>query len=245
MTLSTAMAGTGIALWRQIADSLRDDIRAGRVASGEKLPADTDLAQRFGVNRHTLRRALAALADEGLIRSQRGRGTFVTETGGRISYPVSSRTRFSEIIAAQNREPLGRMIASATLRADPALARHLNVATGSELLQVKTLYMADGAPVSVTTSWFPGERFPGLLGAYAETGSLSDALARFGAQDYRRLRTSVSAALAGHADAQALGLDPRDPVLVVESINVLASGEPIQFSRARMAADRMELVFES
>ena len=53
--------GRGVTLWRQIVDSLRADIEAGRLKAGEQLPTEPELADRFKVNRHTVRRAMAVL----------------------------------------------------------------------------------------------------------------------------------------------------------------------------------------
>ncbi|MEO8884271.1 MAG: GntR family transcriptional regulator, partial [Devosia sp.] len=77
----------GVALWRQIADAIRLDIVGGKLNEGDKLAGELPLAERFGVNRHTVRRALAVLAEEGVVRAEHGRGTFVNEAR-RLSYPI-------------------------------------------------------------------------------------------------------------------------------------------------------------
>jgi DNA-binding GntR family transcriptional regulator len=62
-------------LWQQLADLLRNRIERGELVG--RLEAETALAQHYGISRDTVRRALACLARDGLIRSTRGRGTFV------------------------------------------------------------------------------------------------------------------------------------------------------------------------
>ena len=88
----------GIAMWRRIADTIRLDIVGGKRARGEKLPGEMALAERFAVNRHTVRRAIAALTAEGVVRAEQGRGTFVDQAK-RLSYRIGRRTRFSEGLA--------------------------------------------------------------------------------------------------------------------------------------------------
>jgi hypothetical protein len=68
-------------LWQQLAGLLRSRIERGELAG--RLEAETALAQRYGISRDTVRRALACLAGDGLIRSTRGRGTFVLPPGER------------------------------------------------------------------------------------------------------------------------------------------------------------------
>src|SRR5437764_136764 len=92
----TEEAGAGVTLWRRVADELERAIAAGTFKSGTKLPAENDIAARFGVNRHTVRRAIATLAERGLVRAERGSGTYVEAQ--RLAYPIHKRTRFSEII---------------------------------------------------------------------------------------------------------------------------------------------------
>ena len=66
-------------LWRQIADRIRLAIGSGEFA-GTQLPPEMALAARFGVNRHTVRGAIAALVQEGVLRAEQGRGTFIERT---------------------------------------------------------------------------------------------------------------------------------------------------------------------
>ena len=89
---------SGVALWRQVADGIERGIADGSFAAGEKLPGETEIAETYRVNRHTVRRALATLAERGLVRAERGSGTYVE--AARIAYPLRSRTRFSEIVGA-------------------------------------------------------------------------------------------------------------------------------------------------
>src|SRR5690606_41799123 len=85
----------GIPLWRQIADAIRLDFVGGKLVAGDRLPTESALSERFGANRHTVRRALAALAAENIVAAEQGRGTFVRNTR-RIASPIGKRTRMRE-----------------------------------------------------------------------------------------------------------------------------------------------------
>lgn len=63
----------------QLAARLRDDIIAGRLQPGQRLPSETTLQQEFGLARQTVRRAVGVLRAEGLVVVQRGQGVFVRE----------------------------------------------------------------------------------------------------------------------------------------------------------------------
>src|SRR5499425_2613576 len=107
---------SGVSLWRRIADELEQSIARGIFTPGSKLPGETDIAERFGVNRHTVRRAIAALAQRGLVRAERGSGTFIEQR--RIPYPIRPRTRFSEIVGGAGHAAAGRLMASGVEAAD-------------------------------------------------------------------------------------------------------------------------------
>jgi len=234
--------GTGIALWRQIAERLEADIAAGRWSPGERLPVETELAAAFGVNRHTLRRALAAMAEAGLIEATAGRGTFVKEPP--LRYPIGPRTRFSEIVSAGGREPFGRFLGARVEPAEAEAARELGVAEGTPLLRIESIHEADGVPISFGVAWFVAARVPDLDLIYAATGSLTRALATVGIEDYRRRETRLTARPASAREQEQLSIAPGRAVLVLERVDVEPGGKPLQWGRSSFAADRVQLVFK-
>lgn len=232
----------GIAVWRQILESLKAEIISGAYEEGSRLPPESELAGRFGVNRHTVRRAIAALTSEGILRADQGRGTFVASAP--LSYPISARTRFSEIVSGQQRAPSGRLIGSAVEEADALLANHLELPLGTLLTRAETLRVADGVPMMVGTSWFEQSRVPNFVTDYADSGSITEALKRAGIADYSRKESRISAELVEAKDAQQLGISLGQPVVVIESVNVDPAGRPLQYTRTRAAADRIQLVVD-
>src|SRR5258708_2172888 len=238
-----AALAPGITLWRRIADDLEQAIALGAHAAGERLPGEVEIAARFGVNRHTVRRALAELNARGLVRAERGSGTYVER--GRLPYPIGARTRFSETVGSAGRDPGGRLIAHGSECASPEIARKLGLKVGDEVVRLEILRSADRVPICVTTGWLPAARAADAARVFRACRSITAMLAHFGIKDYRRKSTRVTAAAAEALDAQRLHLAPGRAILVVDSINVTPAGTPILASRTRFAADRVELVVES
>ncbi len=238
-----AAGSRGIALWRQIAEDIEADIQTGHFIEGARLPTEAALAERFGVNRHTLRRAIGELTDKGLIEATAGRGTFVRAS--RLAYPIGETTRFTEAVAGSGREPGGRLLANARIVAPPAICKLLNLGQGSEVIELDHLRAASQVPICYATTWFPADRFADIAHAYARHGSVTKSLAEFGVKRYRRKRTQISARLANTQERGLLDLDRGAIVLVIESINVDTKGQPVQASHTRFAADRVELVVEN
>ena len=236
--------GVGVALWRQIADGIRAGLANNLADETGRLPPESELALRFGVNRHTVRAAISALAHEGVLQSEQGRGTFVRRRK-RLVYPIGARTRFSAGFGGQARDRQTELLDHGREPASSQVAEALGIAAGDEVARLETLGTADGMPVSRATSWFSAARFPTIVETYGETKSITASLALLGVSDYLRASTGVEARHADEADANELQLSPGAIVLVTRALNVDTDGNPIQFSFTRFSADRVELVIDT
>lgn len=234
---------SGLAVWRQIEETLAEEIRARRWEEGQRLPTEAELSARFGVNRHTLRRAVGALVDRGLVRVEQGRGAFVRENV--LEYLVGRRTRFTENVMRANRSPGGRLLSLKRIRAPKTAAGPLRLAAGTALLQVETVGQVDGRPLSYATHWFPAKRFPDFAGVYDASHSITSVMEHHGIANYERAVTKVTGRMPDVAEAEILGQPRNRPILFVEAINVDPEGVPVQLTNARYAADRFQIVFET
>jgi GntR family phosphonate transport system transcriptional regulator len=241
--MSVADPGSGMALWRQVADDIERGIADGRFAAGDRLPGENEIAETYRVNRHTVRRALAALAERGLLRAERGSGTYVEAQ--RLAYPLRARTRFSEIVGAGGREPRGQLIASSTEPATRELAQRLGLKTGAPLIRIEALRLADRTPICIGTTWLSAARFPEAGQVYQRVRSMTKLLEHYGIGDYRRASTHITAKICDATDASGLDLALGRPVLVIDSTDVDLDGKPLLTTRARFAAERVEFVIEN
>ncbi len=240
--MTMAAARSGVALWRQIVDTLQTEIASGALPPGGQLPTEARLSQRFGVNRHTARRALEELSRSGLVRIEQGRGSFVAEDV--LDYVVGPRTRFSEWIRRHNREPSGRVVALQEVPATPAVAAALGLAEGDPVVQFERVGLADGRPISLGSHHFPPLRLPGILEALRQAPGITAALAQVGVPDYLRQSTRVSARLPTATEATLLAMARGLPLLVCENVNVDRAGVVVEFTIARYPTPRVQIVFE-
>ena len=229
-------------LWRQIAQDLSAGIGPAGLRPGARLPSEAQLAARFGVNRHTVRRAIESMVRAGLLRVEQGRGAFVADDV--IDYPVVPRTRFSEWIRKQNRDPSGQVLHVREQAAGAAVAAGLGVAEGAPVAVMERLGFADGVPVSLGSHHFPPGRLPGILDALRAWPTITEALRAVGVPDYVRQATRVSARLPTAAEAGLLQADPGRPLLIAENTNVDAAGAVVEFGIARYPSARVQIMFE-
>jgi len=195
---------SGVALWRQVADGIERGIADGRFAAGQRLPGETEIAETYRVNRHTVRRALATLAERGLVRAERGSGTYVEAP--RLAYRCARAHAFPED-RRRRRPRAGRPVDRRFEElASRELARLLGLKTGAPLIRIEALRLADRTPICVGTIWLGAEQFPEAGQIYERVRSMTKLLAHYGIRDFRRAATRVTAAIVDATDAARLDL---------------------------------------
>jgi GntR family phosphonate transport system transcriptional regulator len=232
----------GIAIWKQIEQALVKDITAGTYEPGDQLPTEHQLATRFGVNRHTVRRAISSLVDQGRLRVDQGRGTFVREQT--VEYPVGRRVRFTQSVAAAHRLPNREILRAEIVRCDQETADALKIELGSKVVEIQSLGVVDGKPLSYAISRFPANRFASLIPHVKDTKSITAALARLGVSDYTRASTRISAIAPTAELSRHLQIPYGRPILRTEGVDVDANGDPISLNVSQFAGDRIQLLVE-
>lgn len=226
-------------IWQSIADTLGAEIAEGLYRPGDKLPTETAFAARFGVNRHTVRQALAALAAAGTVHARRGAGVFVTARP--TEYALGRRVRFHQNVSASGRTPSRRITRLETRPASLREAEALGLATGAPVQVVEGVSLADGQPLATFRSVFDATRFPGLLTAIEAQPSVTAALASFGVTDYTRAQTRITAKLATPLQALALQVAEGAAVLRSAAVNVDAAGVAVEYGVTWFAGDKVTL----
>ncbi|HMQ12309.1 MAG TPA: phosphonate metabolism transcriptional regulator PhnF [Candidatus Competibacter phosphatis] len=238
MSLYAVSRDNGEALYAQIARRLEQDI-AQLYTPGDGLPSESDLAARFGVNRHTLRRAIDELVDSGLLERRHGRGVFVLDS--HLDYQVNASTRFTENLAALGLQSENRILRKQILPAIERIAERLAIAAGDAVIWIETLRTAEKRPLCVISHFLPVARFPTLAEHY-QGGSLHQFLTSAHGCQLRRTESLVTAVLPQGDDAKLLGMSQHRPVLRVKSVNVDSrDGAPVEYAVTRFRADRIQL----
>lgn len=230
-------------IWQAIAQALRSDLAEGRYAAGDKLPTEAALAERFGVNRHTVRHGISALVDEGLIRTRRGAGAFVASTP--TDYPIGRKVRFHDNLIAAGRLPEKRVLLVEDRFATEGEARALAINAGDAVCSYHGLSLADSQPIAVFESVFPLARTPDISAAFRVQSSVTEALATVGVADYTRASTRLTAVRASVTHALHLQVTEGDPLLRSSGVNVDQERNPVEYGRTWFVGDRVTLTLEN
>ncbi|GAB3252394.1 phosphonate metabolism transcriptional regulator PhnF [Chitinimonas naiadis] len=240
MTTQPIVRRAGTTVWRQIEEALAADILAGRLKG--RLPNETELAEGFGVNRHTVRQAAKALAERGLVEVVHGRGTFVREEV--IDYDLGRRSRFAHSVAKARRVGKSLVLRAAEVAPKAEVAKLLDLASGSTVLQVDSHDVLDGKIIGVCTQYFPLPRFQGFDAIYAETGKTHAALAHYQVHEFSRRLSRITARLPSKEVALQLGQPAAMPILYVETVYVDGDDQPIEYGISRFSSTAVQLVIE-
>ncbi|OWU85003.1 GntR family transcriptional regulator [Oceanicola sp. 22II-s10i] len=228
-------------VWKSIVSTLEDEIARGHYRPGDKIPTEAELATRFGVNRHTVRRGLSDLSERGILHARRGAGVFVATTP--TEYPMGRRVRFHQNIRATGRTPERRMTRLETRPCDAREAELLALAPGDQVLVSEGMSLSEGTPLAVFESLFPVTRLPGFEAALREIPSVTEALKRAGVPDYVRTETRLQAEPATATQALHLRLAEGAPLLKSTGLNKTPDGVPVEFGTTWFAGDRVTLIF--
>jgi GntR family phosphonate transport system transcriptional regulator len=234
---------SGLAIWRQIQTVLEKEILAGGFDAVTPLPNEVELAQRFGVNRHTVRQAMQSLADRGLVSVQQGRGTFVQEMT--VDYLLGRRTRFTENLERQQMHGSHQFLSIDRERASKKICEALKIRSDSEVFCLKTLSFANEVPISHATNHLQCSKFPDFPERYTKLQSITKVLASYGFGDYIRVRTRITARVPDPEVADLLQQSPSRPVLRVETIDGNSDGRALKFGITHFAGDRVQFVVEN
>lgn len=228
------LAGTGLRS-TQISGLLADRIGSGRIAQGQALPPERELADQLGVSRATLRRALADLAAAGLVERHQGRGTFVA--GGRLSEEANALTSLTELGASRGLAASARVLELDVVEADDADSERFSIAPGAPVVLLHRLRLLDGLPVSLDRTRVPREALPDLEALDFRHDSLYAALERAG-RGPARADYTVEAVPADPVPARLLEVAAGTPLLRASTVSRDAAGRVVEAGEMLYRGDR-------
>ncbi|ART71706.1 GntR family transcriptional regulator [Mycobacterium dioxanotrophicus] len=213
------------------------DLIAG-LDRGTSLPPERQLAEQLGTSRTTLRKALAELAGEGVLRRTQGSGNFVAPPKVVHVRQLSSLT---DDLKAEGMQPTSQILGLERVRALPAVAEHLEIAPGERIHLLTRLREVDGEPLAIEEAHLPGA-LPRLEARLAETGSLYAALRDCYDRAVHSVEDTVETALANPDQAELLQIATGQPLLLVHRTSRDKTGRIVEWTRSVYRGDRFRFV---
>lgn len=209
--------------YRQLLQLLRTRILSGELPPGSRLPTEDELIRTYGLARGTVRRALEQLADEGLIVTAQGSGSYVS-----ARHPNAVPFRFSA--SGQPGEHF-RVLTREVIPASAAVAERLALPLGEPLIHIARQRLAGGEVIDHSERYLPRSLCPDLLDQDLTAGSIHDVLVARSELPLLRAVVEIEAQLLGDEDAAALEVAPGAPAIVVTRLTYTAPHRPAVFYR--------------
>ncbi len=224
-----------VPIYYQLKTMIQECISSGEYPVGMCLPSEREFCEQYGISRMTVRQAISELVNEGLLRRERGKGTYVARP--KIEQGLQALTSFTEDMKRRNMRPGTRLIHMSTYPATGHLARQLGVADGVEVYEIARLRLADDEPMAIETAYVPVGNLPYLREDVVATGSLYEVMRERGIAIAYAEQT-LEAALAKPAEAAKLNIKNKGPVLLIERTTYSTDGRVIEFVKSVYKGDR-------
>lgn len=228
----------------QLRDTLEEEIRSGNWQPGDRIPGENELCEMFGVSRTVVRQALNEMVFEGRITRARGRGTFVSEPKLSSKGIVQSLDGFYQDMAARGLETVTKVLEQGIVPAGPKIAEYLALEPMSPVIKIIRLRFISGDPIVLVTSYLPFELCRSLVNADLTHASLYVFLERECGLVIGRGRRRIDAIAATEEEAKLLDVEPRAPLLKIDSISYLDEGKPIEYFHGLFRGDRLRFEAE-
>jgi DNA-binding GntR family transcriptional regulator len=221
-------------MYRQLAETLREQIVGGAYGAGSLLPTERELMAQYDLSRVTVRAAMDMLATQGLLRRHRGKGTFVAPQ--RVRHDLSVLSGFYDALSAQGMEPASKLGVYRTV--DAAEAGDVALPYGKNVFVERT-YLVDDEPIAVVRAALH-PRASAIDRETAERHPNYAILTNLLSFSVERAEVSIRAALPEPAVAAALGIAENEPVLVLERTSFATDDVVVEKSRFFIRSDRYE-----
>lgn len=223
-----------VPIYHQLKTLIQTQILSGEYPVGAQLPSEREFCDTYAISRMTVRQAIIDLVNEGLLKRERGRGTYVAKPKIEQGLQLTS---FTEEMLQRNLVPGTRLLFLRTETAKGRAVARLHTFEDQLIHIIARLRLADGEPMAMETSHIPVSLVKELTPAALEHGSLYAALRKDGLHMAYAEQT-LEASLAKGDEAELLGIKLKAPVLLIERTTYLSDGTPVEYVRSVYRADR-------
>jgi GntR family transcriptional regulator len=229
-----------MSLYAHVESVLAKEIAAGTLPPDVQIPTEDELIQRFKVSRITVRRAVQELVSRGLVEIRRGVGTFVSPP--KITQELTELTGFVEDMQALGRTASARVIDTGVISAGKRVAERLALPTGTQVIRIKRVRLADGVPVSLDDTYLPLDIGQKVITNDLKAEPIFTLLENkyqipLIAADYR-----LEAVAAEPWVATELGIAIGAPIFLIERTSFTAGDKPIDYEELHYRGDLIHFV---
>ena len=227
-------------IYRQIREWMRQQIASGVWTEHYRLQSELELVSELGVNRGTLRKAIADLIEEGLLVTIHGRGTFVVARV--LEQPLADGLiAFSEDLIRKGIPFETQVLEQTTMQATQRIAGLLSVPQRSSIFALKRIRVVRQEPLALIHNYLPYDRFPQIKTIDFTQHGLFETLEKQFQMALSWGQRTFQAKVADEEKARLLDISCGDPTMYIEQVTYLNDGTPIELSDIWLRGDRFRL----
>lgn len=228
----------------QLRELLRDEINTGRWEVGERLPSEREICETFQLSRTTVREALDALVNEGMLRREKGRGTFVADPKI-MEHWLDLPDSFTDAMQQQGYRVETKVLNLNVMPAPYKVRQELRLKPDERVIVLDRLRAILNEPILVVTSYITERYCPGLKHEDFTQFSLYQVLREKYQINIASAKRCMEAVAANELEANLLHVKFGAPLMLIESTAYLEDGTPIEYFKARHRGDRTRFQVES
>lgn len=224
-------------LYLQLREVIRSKIEEEEYLPGTAIPSENQLMELYGLNRQSVRSALAALEYEGLLKSVQGKGVFVA--GAKTERDLETLGGYRTTMRERDRTPSTKVLVKALRTAGPYYARLLELDPQEEVWFIRRVDCADREAVALEEIYIPRRVLPGLDEVDIQLFSIYDVYLWNGIQPSEGRQTLRIVRLSPQR-GKLIGVQPRQAVMEFSCVTRDTGGRVIEFARNYVRNDKAE-----
>ena len=206
----------GVPLYKQLTSVFMELIEQKQWPIGCKIPSEMELCDQYNISRTTVRLALQALENKGLIYRKPGSGTTVVMP--KMEHPLKSFYSFSDNLGEKQHALTSQVLGFHTIACSETVAENLEIESGSKVFQLERTRLVDGTPFAYENSYIPVSVCPLLSVEVIATSGLYRAIFDLTGKKPDKATESFSAVFVGKGAAKALDTTVKQPALQIERV---------------------------
>ena len=229
-----------VPLYAQLESLLAAEITAGTLPPGSQLAKEEELVKRHAVSRTTVRQTIQNLIRRGLIEIRRGKGTFVLQP--KITQELTELSGFVEDMQSLGRNASARLLDKQTVPASESVARQLAITTGTPVVRIQRVRLADNSPLSFDETYLPREIGERILENDLETEPIFSLLEQKYDTPLVEAEYRLEAVSADITVARALGIGAGSPIFLIERTSYTTGHQPVDYEKLYYRGDQIRFV---
>jgi GntR family transcriptional regulator len=227
-------------IYVQLRKRIEAGIATGILPPDTALPPEREIATLTELSRVTVRKAIAELAEQGVVIQKQGSGSRIAAARQRVEQSLTGLTSFTEDMARRGMTTEVHWLERGLFLPSADEVQALGLGAGDQVARLARLRLADGRPMAIERAALPPDVLPNPL---TVTTSLYAVLDASGHRPVRAVQ-KISAVNLGEADAALLGVPMQAAGLRIERVSYLAQGRVAEFTRSVYRGDAYDFVAE-